>query len=204
MAILCSMSWSAVSETDRSWKFRVFLDDKEIGQHRFHVTPRSDGTHVAIEASFDVKFLFLNVYSYRHNNVEIWQGGCVQSIESKTDDNGESFHVLGNRRGDTFYLQTLDGENAVEGCIKTFAYWDIDALKSTALLNAQTGELTTVALNDLGPSVIDVAGAETPAQHYRLTAEEITIDLWYSVDNGQWLGLQSTTRQGAVLRYRKL
>jgi len=35
---------------------------------------------------------------------------------------------------------------------------------------------------------------------YRLTADKIDIEVWYS-GNDQWLGLQSTTDKGRLIRY---
>ncbi|MGI9321101.1 MAG: DUF6134 family protein [Thiogranum sp.] len=52
----------------------------------------------------------------------------------------------------------------------------------------------------MGKQSIMVSKTSVPADHYRLTADDLDIELWYSND-GQWLGLESTTGKGRRLRY---
>lgn len=190
------------ASTPQAWRFKVFLDDQEIGQHTFEIIDRDNTRYVDVEARFDVKFLFFTAYYYQHSNHEVWQGNCLNSIQSNTDDNGETQFVQGKTNGDVFQLRTPQGENRVDGCIKTFAYWDPSILNSDYLLNAQTGELMPVSIDDLGIQSINVTGKPVAAQHYRINTDQFSIDLWYSPQR-EWLALQSATRDGAVLRYQR-
>jgi hypothetical protein len=45
-----------------------------------------------------------------------------------------------------------------------------------------------------------VRDTNVPANHYKLTGEELDIELWYS-RSGQWLALHSTTSKGRLVRY---
>jgi hypothetical protein len=45
-----------------------------------------------------------------------------------------------------------------------------------------------------------VQNTSVPANRYRLATEDLDIELWYS-NNDQWLGLQSETSNGRLLRY---
>ena len=107
-----------------------FLGDKEIGFHKFMVTPHKDQTYVSSEANFDVKFLFISAYTYLHQNSEVWKGDCLQAINATTDDNGDTLFVRGKYRDQGLNLQTHNGQQNLEGCVKTFAYWDPSLLKS--------------------------------------------------------------------------
>ena len=98
-------------------------------------------------------------------------------------------------------VNTQAGENALPGCVKTFAYWDPTFLNSRYLLNAQTGELQPVTIDDLGAHTIEVRGKPVAANQYRIVTDQFSIDLWYSPQH-EWLALQSTTRDGAVLHYQ--
>ncbi|MGV7224923.1 MAG: DUF6134 family protein [Nitrospinales bacterium] len=200
---LITFNISTFASDERSWNFKVYLDKKEIGYQNFKLTPKPNGSNVSIEAKFDVDFLFINVYSYRHNNSEIWKDGCLQSIESKTDDNSENFFVLGSAQDEAFTIKTQMGEQRLNGCIKTFSYWDANFLNSTHLLNSQTGEFSPVEIRKLGNTKISVSGQLTPAIHYHISTRDFEIELWYSPDHSDWLALQSTTVDGNVLRYQK-
>ena len=184
-----------------TWKFKVFLDDQEIGEHIFQVAKHREETHVKISADFNVYILFINAYEYRHENYEVWNNQCLQSIKSRTNDNGEEHYVQAEYSGDSLMIQTSSGQYSTEGCIKSFAYWDPDFLSSQQLLNAQTGKITPVTIEKIGDEVIMVRSKLTSATHYRLTTDEFVIDLWYSKDN-EWLALNSTTSGGSTLRYQ--
>lgn len=190
----------ANTESAREWRFNVYLDDNKIGHHHFRVEGMGDRQLVTTDAGFNVKFLFINVYRYQHRNREIWRNGCLQTLESQTDDNGTLFRVDAQRRDETLIIESGDERTGVAGCVQSFAYWDPSFLDANKLLNAQTGEYLDVAVRDLGPDQVVVKGETVPARHYRLIARDLTIDLWYSLQN-EWLALESGT-DGGRLRYR--
>ena len=197
--LLAQISGNALAS--QSWKFKVYLDEQEIGEHTFQVASFNNQTHVTINADFDVYFLFINAYSYKHTNYEVWNGQCLQSVRSKTSDNGEELYVLAEYSGERLNINTSSGQYTTEGCIKTFAYWEPDFLASQKLLNSQTGLLTPVKVDNIGEETIMVRSKLTAASHYRLTTDEFIIDLWYSKNN-EWLSLNSTTSSGSTLRYQ--
>ena len=201
LALVLLLNIFGTANADQTWKFKVYLDDKEIGEHTFTVATHQDKTHVNIKANFNVYFLFINAYQYTHKNYEIWSNQCLQSVHSITNDNGEELYVQGGYNDEQFKIQTSSGQFTTEGCIQTFAYWNPNFLKSKKLLNAQTGELTPVAVENLGNENIIVRNKLTSASRYRLITEEFVIDLWYS-ENNEWLALNSTTSNGSILRYR--
>jgi hypothetical protein len=190
----------ASSRVDRSWQFRVYLDGDEIGFHHFSLRNRQQHQEIVSSARFDVKFLFLNVYSYRHDNIESWQGECLASINAVTNDNGEEYIVTGVADENAFVVSTGAARNRYAPCIKTFAYWDPAFLEESRLLNSQTGEMIEVSSEFVGSENINHRGEEITARRYRLSGDELQIDLWYS-DDDHWLALQSQTEDGHVIRY---
>ena len=71
------------------WNFRVTLDGREIGSHRYTLEPSGQGAVLRSQADFDVRFLFVTAYRYDHEAVERWQNGCLSALDSSTDSNGE-------------------------------------------------------------------------------------------------------------------
>ena len=192
---------SVLSTTADEYAFKVFLDDKEIGHHRFEVLRQGAETMVKSEADFTVKFLFFNAYSYRHSNTELWQEGCLRLIDAQTDDNGDELFVRGKLKNAKLSLETQAGMSEVDGCIRSFAYWDLDLLRDKQLLNPQTGELLPVTVEFLGESDIEHRGTSVAAKHYIIRGEDLDIELWYSKDRN-WLALESTLENGSRLSYR--
>ncbi|MDP1947208.1 MAG: DUF6134 family protein [Nitrospirota bacterium] len=190
-------AWSAASQT---YDFKVFLGKDEIGRQRFDISSEGDRTQVLVDAQFTVKFLYITVYTYRHTNVETWEGTCLREIHAETDDNGDSFFVHGIFRNGQLQVQTQAGNWIGEGCIKTFAYWNPEWIKGERLLNSQTGEHQPVSILAVGEETIPVQGVQTRAIHRRIVTDKFAVDLWYTL-NGRWVALQSTTKKGDTLRY---
>ena len=191
---------TAYASTEQEWNFTVYLDDTPIGYHEFSVR-RAEGYHtMSTRARLDVTFLKIPLFSYRHQDVQQWSDQCLKSIKSKTDQNGSLFEVDGSTTEKGFQITTKDGNVTLPECISTFAYWNKSFLQHEKLLNSQTGEYLDVDVDHLGEHSITVRNTSVPANRYRLTAEDLDIELWYS-NNDQWLGLQSETSSGRLLRY---
>lgn len=190
----------AFSAETHEWRFRVFLDQREIGQHRFAVQTHGGGREVRSEARFNVKVWMFNAFSYSHDASELWAGECLERIESHTNHNGERFQVTGTREGERFRVRTLVAGESLPGCVMSFAYWNPRILGEPRLLNAQTGELTDVKVAARGDDIVQARGEPVKATRYTLTGRNLQIDLWYRAD-GRWVGLESLTEGGRRLRY---
>jgi hypothetical protein len=192
---------SGVEAAGKEWRFRVYLDDREIGYHHFQLTKNGSETRLVTRAELVVTFLKIPVFSYTHDNTERWNGECLESIASVTDENGEWYRVNGDAAAEGFRVTTSAGESVLPDCISTFAYWDRSFLQRQTLLNSQTGEYVDVEVDYLGQRQLS-AGVKTLAAHrYRLEAEDLELELWYSQE-GHWLALQSRLESGQLLRYQ--
>lgn len=190
-------------EAEQEWRFRVFLDDKEIGYHEFLL--EDNGAHRVLKstAEFEYKLLFVKLYEYQHDNSEIWQGNCLQRIESSTDANGKPYSVTGERQEYHFAVQSNQGEATLPPCVMSFAYWNPDFLQQTHLLNSQDGEYLAVDVSQPVYDPLPVRGETIDAWRYELSAGKLQMELWYSKDH-QWLGLASQAEGGRTLRYELL
>lgn len=191
----------SAEEAERSWEFDVRLDDKKIGVHRFDLYSADDQQVLRTEASFDVRFLFINAFRYRHENTEIWNDGCLASIEAKTDNNGDQLTVRGGAGKGAFTVLSERGEQRLAGCVRTFAYWNPSILESTRLLNSQTGEYEDVRVTLDGTDEVDLGESKVAAQRYTLTTAAGDIRLWYATDDRRWLGLEAPAKGGRTIRY---
>ena len=188
------------SRGEQEWNFKVFLDDAEIGYHNFLLVEDNDRQRLITEADFRIRFLFLTAYRYEHTNQEIWDGDCLQEISSKTDANGTKFSVRGYQAVAGFAVESDEGLTEVGRCVKTFAYWNPDILDEPQLLNSQTGELLSVAIEAVAEETLKVRGMEVAARRYHLVAKNMELDIWYSKDK-RWLALESTVKGNRKLRY---
>jgi len=202
LLMICSLllSSTAYALANQEWKFRVFLEDREIGTHTFRVVDQLGERRVESDARFIVKFFFIDAYTYTHQAREHWRGDCLLALDAATDDNGEQLSVRGVRNGTAFELNATRGRAELPPCTMPFAYWNPAMLHQPRLLNVQTGELLDVRVESLGEENIPVRGTVKPAQRYALHTSKLRIDLWY-LANRQWVQLESTTESGRKLRY---
>jgi hypothetical protein len=203
-ALLCGLLAPLTSQaatTTSRLLFEVSYDGRPIGTHRFEVDREGAIKRVRSQADFHVQVLFVSLYRYRHEAVETWRDGCLQHLESTTDDNGRRFAVTVAEQAAALQVtRSPPGPGAVllaDDCAGTFAYWDLTQLERSALINSQTGSMTPVALSFEGEDRL----AGEPALRYRLAPAGMDpITLWYRAGDRQWLGLE-TQRDRAVLRY---
>jgi hypothetical protein len=186
----------------KQWQFDVALDGKPIGIHTFELQQDGSTQVLTTEASFDVKFLFVTAFRYRHQNTEIWDDGCLLSIDALTDSNGKQLEVRGEIADGGFALLSEDESTTLPGCVQTFAYWNPAILESKKLLNSQTGEYEDVTVTLEGREQVPVAGESVDALRYRLSAEAGDITLWYSAEDNTWVGLEAPAKGGRKLRYQ--
>jgi len=191
-------------ESPRQLHFDVFLDERPIGYQRVALTPMQGGLRVEIEAAFDVTLLRLKAFEYDHRNVEQWRGGCLQSIESSTEQNGKPYHVSGSAGSDGFSISSNLGRQSLPDCVGTFSYWDKDELlKRSKLLNSQTGEYVAVGMRALGRGTTLLGDRKIPVERYVIEGKGLEITLAYAVDGGEWVALDSPLWAGWTLRYRR-
>ena len=202
--ISASESTSRQDSTIEELNFQVLLDDSEIGFHRFRMEKTPDSQTIDIDANFKVTFLGIPFYRYMHTNREMWRSGCLESIASNTDDNGDQFIVEGSRNPSGFSINTGRDQQAIDNtCIMTFAYWNKNFLKRQQLLNSQNGDWLAVDIDFIGAENISLGGEKLTAEKYRIrnTEKDIDITVWYEGATDRWLSLESRVSGDRLLRY---
>jgi hypothetical protein len=186
-----------------SWTFRVLLDGKPIGQHRFSLAAAEDSSERTLisEATFAVRWLGMTVYRYQHRAVERWRGGCLAALEADTDDNGQRTRVKAESSGDAFAV-IAPVPQTVRGCVWPFAYWHPALRQQSRLLNAQTGRVEPVRIEAVGDGTVTVGERAVAAQGWRIDGPGQPIVVWYSAQ-GDWLALDTVVDGGRKLSYRR-
>jgi hypothetical protein len=204
LAVVPVTSVNAVGDGVRNLTFDVFLDDRAIGYQRFALTPSADGTRIETQAEFQVKLLRITAFAYDHRNTELWRGGCLRAIDSRTDSNGKQYTVSGRSRDAGFFVATNEGERRLDDCVASFAYWDKELLLDRQrLLNSQTGEYLPVRIDALGPARVRIGARDVAVERYALRGQGLDITLAYAASGGDWVALDSKLDGGRTLRYRR-
>lgn len=181
--------------------FDIYLDDSRIGSHKVLVESEGSERRVQVEAQMQVDVLFFTVFSYQHQASERWRDGCIVKLETSTNDDGEKLTVSAAKTPQGVDVKTPSGESRLDGCVRTFAYWDLDLLDSSYLLNTQNGRYEPARLVREDSHPLQFNGRSYGSQRYRLeVGDDVAINLWYD-DKQSWQALQTRVAGDRVLRY---
>jgi hypothetical protein len=202
-ALVLSAGAAATATPAQHWNFRVLLDGRPIGEHRFTLSETHGERELRSEARFDVTVLGISLYRYRHEAVERWAGGCLASLAARTETNGTREEVHARTRGDRLVVEAGAGSRRHAGCVMSFAYWNPQILGARELLNAQTGELQPVRVTPQAIESLSVLGRPRTAQRHRIEGgPQLRIDLWYA--GVEWVALEAEAPGGRRLRYERI
>ena len=176
------------------WEFDAVLNDKVIGQHTFIY---GDEKTVS-DANFKFEYLFMD-FIYQHKSSETWQGNCLKTISSKTDDDGDMYDVSGYMEANQFMVTTNNKTSELPLCVMTFAYGNPKILDQKKLMNAQNGEYMDVDIQFLREENHMVKGKDILTDLWQIEAKggdgDLLVYLWYD-KNMNWVSLKSQTPIG--------
>jgi hypothetical protein len=176
--------------------FEVFLDDREVGRHTFELLEKGDSIQVSSSMSLDFKLFKIKQVKYRHQADEVWESGCLVSLQSETEKQGKAFAVDASTDQTGLVVQRAKEIETLDGCVRGFSYWNPQWLQGAYLLNAESGINVPVEINSR-------ISAQDSITHIAITLPKADIDLQYD-DAGEWLSLQTELLIGGTLRYQRV
>jgi hypothetical protein len=180
--------------------FDVFRDGAPLGHHEIVFRREGDDLHVEIDIRLEVKLLFLPVFQYRHRNQEVWRDGRLVAIDTKTDDDGETFWLRGRASEAGFAVEGSSGRFLAPADVMPTSYWNPETVERTRMLDTQRGRLIQVDIAPLGVETIAMADRTVEAKRYKVTGD-LTLDLWYT-PAGEWAKIAFEAR-GAQVAYAR-
>lgn len=183
--------------------FRIMRKDNRIGTHVLNFSRSGDDLSVDIAVTMAVYFGPIRMFHYDHRNTERWKNGSLDSLDAKTDYNGEPAWCTIRRDGGQF---VVEGSKAVRyiapaGTLAA-THWNRAELNGP-MVNPENGALLKPAISYLGTSAVSLAsGASETAHHYAWRGKD-DLDLWYDAQS-DWTALKAVTKSGEVLTYEKL
>ena len=196
--LLLSFGASIFAEENATevFNFKVSLDNREVGWHKFVVETKGNQLTVSSKAKMDFTVLMVKKVAYRHEATETWLGDCLQAFESKTKRNTKIFLTSGSVKDGDFYVNRNGEEVLVSKCVKTFAYWRPAWLDDEFLLNVETGKYTPISL--------EVTEDQLTNMTKRVVGLPKTeIHLAYD-KSGNWQTLESELKIAGTLRYQRI
>jgi hypothetical protein len=173
---------------------------------------------VSTTIDFSVKAMGMTVYRYAHRGNEVWKGSTLQSIDTKTDDNGKQFTMRAQHNGKGLAVERTGSDTAfgtsvndqglkpsetvretLPAGVLPSTHWNLSQVKQSVLLNTQYGTPSKVKIVDLGRETIKTASKSIQATHYRYSGD-ITLDQWFD-DKGRWVKAAFKAFDGSEIEY---
>jgi hypothetical protein len=185
--------------------FSVFVDGKPSGTHLLSYRKGDDGTET-ITAQTQVKVQKLVFrYTYSLSAVEVFKGGRLVGMRSKSNDNGKAAEVSVATTTGGLAVTGPDGRYAAPAGAITSLGWRKPAASGT-LLDAEDGSLTAFRAERLTPAKVVVGGKAIVAERYRLTGDKLKCEWWFDASGRpvrqemNWDGHQVTLELTCVRR----
>ena len=202
--LLCLLLWLASWQTsakaveysdlvEKIINFQVFLNDRKVGSHEFRIVKKN--RQIEVDSSLNIEFKAMGFFKvkYAHKANEIWRDGCLQSLVSETQKRGKKINVEAQQSDLGMVVKGSKSTQTLNGCVRTFAYWNPQFLYEDYLLNAENGEYVPVAVTS--SALVNNAGSKVS-----IDGAKVDIQLEYDT-SGKWLSLQSELKMGGILRY---
>lgn len=162
--------------------FTVLRNGSQVGRHEMLFRNDADGLKIDIRTNVAVKIAFVTAYRFEHEGHEVWQGGRLVRLWSRTNDDGTK-HVLDVTAGGSDLMVMADGKDAEKATVAIPAsLWNERIVQQRSILNTLDGTRMTIQVTDLGTEAVTVQGNRIPARHYSITGD-LQRELWYDAQN---------------------
>ena len=162
--------------------YTVTRDGDPTGTQKMEFTAQDeDGLLVVTDVSIDVRILGLTFYRFTQHIEERWLGGRLDSLLSRTFDDGDERQVDLRRDGDRLKGHYNSKARDVDGKLIPSTLWHPDAIKQSAVLDTVRARVHQVTVIDKGRVAVTLPTGTADARRYAFTGE-LNRDVWYGED----------------------
>ncbi len=165
------------------------------------VRVRQSSAEVAVETNIDidVRLVGLPLYRYKLLASEVWVGGELASLRSRTDDNGTAHFVDATREGDRVRVAGSAFSGTVSGNPATTSYWSPAFLERSTWISTQDGRPLSVTALRSGSTDFPTLGGTIEATRWKIGGDIDGLELFYD-RSGEWVGSEFPAR-GETARF---
>lgn len=183
--------------------YTITRDGEPIGTQKLEFTAEGDdGLVVMTDVEIDVRVLGVSFYRFTQHIEERWKGGRLDSLLSKTVDDGDERLVELKREGDRLKGHYNDKARDVDGRLIPSTLWHPEAIHQTAVLDTVRGRVHQVQVTDKGRVAIVLATGQQNARRFGFTGE-LNRDVWYGEDQ-IILAAEMKARDDSIIRQQLL
>ena len=198
----CAVMLAAAAHADiapQSIRFAVMRGDTQIGTNTIDIGYNVGQTNVRIVTHIEVGMAFVTLYRFDQTETEQWSNGRLQTLSSRTDDNG-TVHLVNasSRQG----KMVVDGDGQLrvaDAAIIPVSLWNRPLQDRGVGLNPQDGSIVPLSVTDKGETDIVVAGRTERAHHFVIKTT-FSQDVWYD-GHDRLIRMELSGGDGSVIHY---
>lgn len=135
-------------------RFDMRLNGKKVGEQLISAELTPSGLAATIEIDLVVRILGIAVWRYNLRARELWRGGKLISLRSRTNDNGRDHFVNARRVTGGVEVQGSKYEGLVKGAPATSTYWSKAFMERPVWINAQHGRPEQISAKLAGKALL--------------------------------------------------
>ena len=173
-------------------RFQLLWDGDRVGFHDVSIRPGATPGSAVIRTKVRLQMDMALITAYRlaHDSEEIWEDGRIARLESRSDDDGDVFKVVGRRTEQGFEITGPKGTTLAAPELPTSnAMWSQEMLSWPEVIDCQRGGVMGVDTRELGAAAVTVQGATRSARGYEFATPFARGDVWYD-GNGRWVKMR--------------
>lgn len=180
--------------------FDILRKGSPLGSHVLTFTSAGDRLTVKVAVGLTYKLLGITLYHYTHHCTEVWDGGEVVALDSRTDDNGKPCALTARREAGGLVVEATGmARYTAPANALPATHWNQRELDGP-WINTQDGKLLRPRVAPGGAETIPAAhGRSLNARRFDLSGD-VQMAMWY--DRVGWAGL-SFVRSGSPVRYER-
>lgn len=178
-----------VPSDPKALRFRVLWKGDEIGHHNVTITPTADGDGMTVVTNIRMKVKVgpFTAFRFEHDSTEAWRNGLLQSLVSKTHDDGDDLALNGEATAAGFKAVGPKGAfTAPADVLTTNCMWLPELVDEKKIIDAQKGELVSLVSKPLGEEHVVVKGKDRTAERHSILTPFVGGSLWYDLA-GNWV-----------------
>ncbi|MGF1447751.1 MAG: DUF6134 family protein [Pikeienuella sp.] len=165
----------AATEVRRT--FKILRNGSDIGRHSLVARTTGEGFEIVIDIEIVVRVLGIAAYRYELSNTEVWAGGRLLRLDSRTNDDGDPFAVSVRGDGTSLAIEGTGHNGLVPSDAVTTSYYVPDFMQRRPWISTQSGKPLAVNAQPQG---------QGPRRVYQVTGD-IKTRLSYDA-RGEWIG----------------
>ncbi|MEM7498185.1 MAG: DUF6134 family protein [Pseudomonadota bacterium] len=151
---------------------RILRDGSDIGMHSLTATHGPDRFEMRIEIDIRVRLLGITAYRYTHENTEVWEGGALAALMTRTNDDGDEYYANLKRAGDVLEIDGSGYSGTAPLNAAPTSYYARPFIDRRPWISTQSGKPLEIDIATAGASqTFDVTGELTTTLGYNAAGE---------------------------------